>query len=47
MWRGTVADQIWVVRGLAMVGVVRVGVGEGGGMEWWVGVWSEAGVWRG
>jgi hypothetical protein len=29
MWRGTVEDQIWVVRGLAMFGVV--GLEDGGG----------------
>lgn len=31
MWRGTVADQIWDVRGLAMVGVVEL---EDGGGRW-------------
>lgn len=30
MCRGTVADQIWVVRGLAMVGVVGLESGRGG-----------------
>ena len=45
MWRGTVADQIWDVRGLAMVGVVGL---EDGGGRWdgmgWVGVWRRG--WR-